>query len=72
MADAMSPREFKYGLLRLANDSPELINERVVARYLAAAYIDADKETKRDSSIMLRQDLEALSTGDRNPNQPPT
>lgn len=55
----MSPREFKYGLLQLAENGPELVNERVIARYLAASYIDADEDTQRDCSQMLRHDLAA-------------
>ncbi len=58
MTEVMSPREFKYGLLRLADDGPEFINERVIARHLAAAYIDADEDAQRDCSEMLRKDLD--------------
>jgi hypothetical protein len=58
MDKVMSPREFKYGLLKLADDGPELINERVIARHLAAAYIDAGEAAQRDCSAMLRRDLE--------------
>jgi len=57
MTEAMSVREFKYGLLSLADDGPGLINERLIARLLAAAYIDADEDAQRDCSEMLRQDL---------------
>jgi len=59
MTKIMSPREFKYGLLRLADDGPELINECVVARHLASVYIDADEDAQRDCSEMLRQDMAA-------------
>jgi len=54
----MSPREFKYGLLSLAdrNDSA-LISDSVIARNIAAAYIDCSDETKRVLSNMLREDL---------------
>lgn len=56
----MSAREFKYGLLSLANkDDPALVSESVIARCLAAQYIDADDDTKRDLSEMLRKDLGA-------------
>ena len=59
----MTPREFKHGLLRLAdkNDS-SLISERVVALRLAAIYIDADAAAKAECSSMLRADLAELDT----------
>ena len=54
----MSAYEFKYGLLSLADKSdPSLISETVIARHLAAKYIDADEDVQRDCSEMLRQDL---------------
>ena len=68
MDEIMTVREFKHGLLRLADKSDRaFISETVVARHLAAAYIDADDDTKRDCSSMLRQDLAALGTGGDTP-----
>lgn len=60
MTEIMSAHEFKYGLLRLADkDDPRLISETVIARHIAAAYIDADEDAQRDCSNMLREDLAA-------------
>ena len=57
----MTPREFKYGLLRLANpDDSQFISERVVARRLAALYIDANEKTQLECSNMLTEDLAAM------------
>ena len=53
----MTPREFKRGILRLAEPSIALVNDEVVARHLAAAYIDADEKTRAACSQMLREDL---------------
>ena len=58
MTEPMSPREFKYGLLRLADSWMEGAH----ARQIAAAYIDASDEAKRDLSDMLRDDLAKLDT----------
>ena len=55
--EPMAPREFKRGILRLAEPSIALVNDEVVARHLAAAYIDADEEARADCSRMLREDL---------------
>lgn len=63
MTEIMSPHEFKYGLLRLADkDDPRFISESVIARNLAAKYIDADENAQRDCSAMLRRDLQALDS----------
>ena len=59
--EQMTPRKFKYGLLELADPNDKrFISERVLARRLAALYIEADEDTQRDCSAMLRDDLAAI------------
>ena len=59
--ERMTLREFKYGLLELADPNDKrFISERVIARRLAALYIEADEDTQRDCSAMLRDDLAAI------------
>ena len=71
MSDMMTPREFKYGLLELADPTDKrFISERVIARRLAALYIEAGEDTQQDCSAMLRDDLAAIRqepTDDRTP-----
>jgi len=57
MTDVMSPREFKYGMLKLSDGS---VGENSWARRLAATYIDAEKTVQEDCSIMLRGDLKTM------------
>lgn len=59
MNERMTLPEFKHGIMRLADNWME----RVHARQIWSAYIDADEATQRDLSKMLREDLAALSKG---------
>jgi hypothetical protein len=60
----MSLREFKYGLLSLADKQDKsLVSESVIARCLAGKYIDADDATKADCTAILSQDLIAQEAG---------
>ena len=59
MREAMSPVEFKHGLLSLCAKPtrPQFIDDETVARHLAAKYIDADVITQSELSEMLRAAL---------------